>query len=373
MNNNLTVCIAFLGNPDYDSRVTNLSNSLHNDGYRVRIIGFDWQTSGFKSQFGEKSIFQLKKRGSSLFFYIKFAFILLRELLSTKAGIYFAEDIYTLPFVVLVSKLKRGKVYYESRELYAYLGGLRNQKKLQNAIKKIEKFFIRHVEWVITTGKMDSEFLENFYGIKNTIVLRNLPLLQSPDKIIDLRSELGIPEDHKILLYQGVILDGRGISLIIKSMSFVEKTHLVILGQGEKEKSFKRLAAELRVADRIHFMGVVPQPKLINYTTGADIGVALIENISISYYYALPNKLFEYIMAGLPVLCSDLPQMQEIVKSYNVGLSINIDDDKNIVEALVQMISDEKLLNDCRVNCKLASKELNWVSEYSKVKNLLFG
>lgn len=368
---NKKVCIAFLGNPDFDSRVTNLSNSLTSDGCNVHVIGFDWQTDGFKSRLGDKSIYQLKKSGFSLYFYFKFAFVLLRELLKQKADIYFAEDIYTLPFVVFVSKLKGGKVYYESRELYAYLGGLRNKKKLQNAIKKIEKYFIKHVAWVITTGKMDAEFLQNFYGINNTLVLRNLPLPQTPTNRIDLRNQLGIPEDHKILLYQGVILEGRGIPFIIEAISRVGNVHFVILGQGEKENEFKQLTSNLNLSSRVHFMGAVPQPELINYTSAADIGLALIENISISYYYALPNKLFEYIMAGLPVVCSDLPQMKEVVENYNVGISVNLDTDSNFVDALIQLLADEKMINEYKANCKTASHELNWETEYTKIKNHL--
>ena len=286
------VCIAFLGNPSFDSRVTNLSNSLRNDGCKVRVIGFDWETEGFETYMGETSIFSLDKSGSSFWFYLEFAFILLTELLRERADIYFAEDVYTLPFVVFISKLTGGKVYYESRELYAFLGGLRNKERLQKIIHKIEKFFIKRVNRVITTGTMDSVFLHEHYRIKNIVVLRNIPVFQKPEKVVDLRAELSIPKSSFIMLYQGVILDGRGIPAVIRVMNKLPKAHFVILGRGEKANEFKNLAEELKVSKRVHFLGPFDQSQLINYTAAADSGLALIENISISYYYALPNKLF---------------------------------------------------------------------------------
>ncbi|MFC2133330.1 glycosyltransferase [Bacteroidota bacterium] len=373
MQNDKKVCIAFLGNPSFDSRVTNLSNSLRKDGCKVRVIGFDWETEGFESFMGETSIFQLEKKGSSFGFYFEFAFILLTELLREKADVYFAEDVYTLPFVVFISKLTGGKVHYESRELYAFLGGLRHKVRLQKIIQKIEKFFIKRVNWVITTGMMDSVFLQEHYRIKNTVVLRNIPVFQKPENVIDLREELSIPDDSLIMLYQGVILDGRGIPAVIRVMNKLPNAYFVILGRGEKENEFKKLALELKVNDRVHFLGAFDQSELINYTAAADIGLALIENISISYYYALPNKLFEYIMAGLPVICSALPQMKEIVERYKVGVITNIEDENRIVDSVNLIGSDKDALAKYKVNCERAAIELNWETEYNKVKDLLIG
>jgi glycosyltransferase involved in cell wall biosynthesis len=132
-------------------------------------------------------------------------------------------------------------------------------------------------------------------------LLSHIPF-QKPSCKIDFREEYGIPADKIILLYQGVLLEGRGIPLIMRTMRQVENSVLLILGDGEQKHNFQKLATELGVNDRIIFAGTIQQSELINYTAGADIGLSLIENISISYYHALPNKLFEDIMAGLPVL-----------------------------------------------------------------------
>jgi glycosyltransferase involved in cell wall biosynthesis len=365
-----SICIAFLGNALHDSRIVNLTNSLKEDNCRVQVISFDWFISN-QSYFDQTySIYKLEKK-NSLLFYLKYAFILINQLLRTKADIYFAEDFYTLPFVTIIAKLKRAKVYYNSRELYAFIGGLRNRPFLQSVVKAIEKLFITRVDIVLTTGEMDSHFIENFYGIKNTLVIRNVPLLRYPDSIINFRGKYNLPVNSFILLYQGVLLEGRGIPLVLKAMKRLPKTVLIILGNGEQKKNFQKLSEEYGLVNRVIFAGTIQQHELVNYTAGADLGLTLIENISVSYYHALPNKLFEYIMAGLPVLSSDLPQMKRIVETYNVGEAISIKDETGIVKSIQHIIDNPDQLKRYRENCLSAAKELNWQEEYKKVRRQL--
>ncbi len=373
MNHKKKICIAFLGNALHDSRIVNLTNSLKADGCSVSVISFDWFISS-KDYFDDKiKIFKLVKRKISLFFYLHFAFILTRELIRSKSDLYFAEDLYTLPFVVTIAKLKGAEIFYNSRELYAFLGGLRNRPFLQSIVKQIEKFFIKKVGLVLTTGEMDSSFLEKFYGIDNTLVIRNIPLYQTPVSKIDFRKKYGISEDKVILLYQGVLLEGRGVPLILKAVSKLPQTVLVLLGEGEQKSNFQKLSDELNISERVIYAGAVTQKELINYTAGADVGLALIENISVSYYHALPNKLFEYIMAGVPVLCSDLPQMKKIVGSYQVGESINLGNEENIFSVLNKWIENPQILSAYKQNCEKTGKELNWQIEYERVRAKLLG
>lgn len=373
MQNSKKVCIAFLGNALHDSRIVNLTNSLQEDGCKVNVISFDWfilDTAHFDETF---TIYKLKKGKVSLFFYIHFAFLLIKKLIQSRADIYFAEDFYTLPFVTTFAKIRGAKIYYNSRELYAFLGGLRNRPFLQALVRTIEKFFIHKVDLVLTTGYLDSETLEKYYGIKNTLVIRNNPLFQQPTNKVDFRKLYGLSDDKIILLYQGVLLEGRGIPLILKAIKDLPKTALIILGEGEQKENFKKIAEVFKISERVIFAGSINQKDLINYTAGADIGLSLIENISVSYFHALPNKLFEYIMAGLPVLASDLPQMKQIVEDYQIGEAINIEHSENIVSTLKRWIDNPDVTRKYRENCKLAAKELNWQEEYKRTKKYLLG
>ncbi|MFH1196898.1 MAG: glycosyltransferase [bacterium] len=367
----IKVHILFLGNPFHDSRIVNLSNSLKADGCEVRVTAFDWMDKNFVTVKGGISVFKLVKRKFSLPYYLRFYSILFAETKKYKADILFAEDVHCLPVAAFFSKIRKSKLFYNSRELYAYLGGLRNKKFVQSIVKFVEKSFIRKCDLVLTTGEMDSEFLEKFYGIKNTVVIRNIPLLQQPTKIINFRELLPIEADKTILLYQGVMLDGRGIELIFRALSSIKNSVLVLLGDGPKKQFFEMKAKELNLTDRVFFMGSIPQNELINYTAGAEVGFALIENISVSYYYALPNKLFEYIMAGLPIVSSNLPQMKKIIEKYDLGIVIDLEKSEDISAEINDFINDKARLEKYRLNCVAASQELNWQNEYNRAKSKL--
>ena len=147
-----------------------------------------------------------------------------------------------MPFVYFFAKLNKAKVFYNSREIYAHLAGLRNKVFVQKIIAKIESGFIRKVDTVLVTGEMDAEYLKESYGIDNLFVLRNLPKYKSDIAKIDLHKKLNIPQNSKIILYQGVILEGRGILKVIDLMREIDNVHFVIVGEGEFRQKFENYA-----------------------------------------------------------------------------------------------------------------------------------
>ncbi|MFZ5948161.1 MAG: glycosyltransferase family 4 protein [Stygiobacter sp.] len=357
------ICIAFLGNPYHDSRATNLYNSLVKDGYDVTVISFNWFSEEITNE-KKYIVHEISRKQGSLFFYLSFILKLFFSISKTKADIYFAEDIYTLPLIVFWGKLRKAKIFYNSREIYAFIGGLRNRPILQKFITSIEKYFIQKVDLVLTTGEMDTEFLKNFYHLDNVITVRNIPLYQSPTFNFDFRKKYNIPNEKKILLYQGILIDGRGIAIVIRALQKIQNAVFILLGDGSEKVNYINLAKKLNVNDKVFFAGSIPQNELINYTSSADIGLALIENISISYYHALPNKLFEYIMAKVPVISCNLPQMKNIVEKYNVGKIVNLENENEVVQTIQEMINNENQLIEFKKNCEAAAKELNWQKEY---------
>ena len=371
MSSNKKVLITFLGNIDYDTRCYNLYNTLKVNGFDVSFTGFDWLTKNFKPVKGDITIHKLHKGILSLSFYLKIIWHIKLALFSSRASIFFAEDIYTLPFAVSFGKLKRVKVFYDSRELYGHLAGLNERKVVQFFWKTVEKLFIKHVDHIITTGDMDSDVLNEMYGVTNTVVLRNLPRFYKAAQQTDLRNQLGISKDKKILLYQGVILKGRGIEKIFDILPDISEFVFVIVGGGEFEDYYKNLAVERKVIEQVFFTGKFNQEDLPKLTPSADVGIALIENISKSYYYALPNKLFEYIMAEVPVVVSNLPQMKEIVHKFNVGFTVDPDNKDELITALINLTSDEVQYKKFKQNCKIASEELNWENEVDDLLKLL--
>lgn len=368
------VLITFLGNIDYDTRCNNLYNTLSSEGFDVEFIGFDWLTENFTSVKGKKTVYKLSKRPLSIFFYFKFYSLLKLQLIIKKFDIIFAEDLYCLPVCAIVGKLKKAKIIYDCRELFGFLAGLKNKKLVQKFWSSIEKLFIRKADLVITTGEMDSEFIRNHYKIKNDLVVRNLPIHKKTDSPFDYHTALNIEKSKKVLLYQGVVLHGRGLNMIFNFLQSTDDFVLAVAGGGEMLSYYRELAEKLHINNKVFFIGKIPQDKLINYTAGAWLGLALIENISLSYYYALPNKLFEYIMAGIPVISTDLPQMKKIIDDYQVGLTVRENDIEQLKQVLNKLKSDVSYYNQLKENCKRASQTLNWEKEtvpllsYLKIK-----
>jgi glycosyltransferase involved in cell wall biosynthesis len=368
MSSKKKVLITFLGNINYDTRCKNLYDTLSANNFDVEFIGFDWLTDGFIESHGDISIFKLKKGFFSIPFYLKFIWHIKVKLITTKSSIIFSEDIYTLPFAVIFGKLIRAKIFYDSRELFGYLAGLKDKKLKQLFWKWTEKVFIKKVDHVMVTGPMDGEFLKKEYGINNLILLRNLPRYYKTEFKLDLHSHLRIQKSKKIILYQGVLLKGRGIEKVFSVLNELPDHVFVIAGGGEYEEYYQKLAAEMKLTDRVCFFGKLTQEELPKITASADVGVALIENLSTSYYYALPNKLFEYIMADVPVIVSNLPQMKEIIDKYDVGYFVEFENKDELISSIKKLTEDESLYESKKENCRIASQELNWEKE---VTNLL--
>jgi glycosyltransferase involved in cell wall biosynthesis len=362
------ICIASICNPLLDTRITNISCSLMEDGFDVTVIGFDWYLKGEERIEKNLKVFAIDRAAPSIIFYFRFVTTLFRHLLLTRADIYFAEDIQTLPIVSIIANIFNARVIYNSREIYAFIGGLRNKPAIQKIVTSVERFFIKKVSVVLTTGDMDSEFIQKYYNISNAVTVRNIPQYHKPSFVFDFRKKYNIADNKLIMLYQGIIVEGRGIVPTLEAMKELPDTFFILLGDGPRKENYLKLAQEYGVSDRVVFAGAYTQDQLNNYTAGADVGLTLIENISISYYHALPNKLFEYIMAELPVLSSNLPQMKKVVEDYNVGKVVNVENVQEIIDVLKKWCEDKNSLKEYRKNCEIASKELNWQIEYKRFK-----
>ncbi len=366
------VLITFLGNIQYDTRSYNLFNSLSEEGFDVEFIGFDWLTENFSTlKDNNKTVYKLSKKFSSILFYLKFYFLLKLKLLNKKPDIIFAEDLYCLPVCVIIGRIKGAKIVYDCRELFGFLAGLKNKILIQKFWKSVEKLFISKADLILTTGELDSEFIRTNYNVKNDLVLRNLPLYKKSKSPVNYYEIPGIDENKKVLLYQGVVLHGRGLKMIFEFLQTTDDFILVIVGTGEMLEYYKQLSIQLKLNDKVFFIGKIPQDKLMDYTAGAFVGLSLIENVSLSYYYALPNKLFEYIMAEIPVITTNLPQMKKIINQYNTGFVIEENNLNQLNEVLKNLLNNKSLYNEIKNNCRCASEELCWDIEVKKLISTL--
>jgi glycosyltransferase involved in cell wall biosynthesis len=199
-------------------------------------------------------------------------------------------------------------------------------------------------------------------------VVRNVPF-HRPEPMIDtsLQARYG---DRAIILYQGALNVGRGLELVIRSLSYLDHTVLLIAGGGDIEAELKLEAKKAGLADRVVFLGRVDPERLYPITCSADVGISLEEDLGLNYRYALPNKVFDYIQARIPVLCSDLPEMKAIVEGHEVGIATSERDPEGLATILKDMIRDRKAGKWSKAVEKAAG-ELCWENEKGILEEML--
>jgi glycosyltransferase involved in cell wall biosynthesis len=238
-------------------------------------------------------------------------------------------------------------------------------------VAAIERLLVPRCDAVITVSGGIADRLASRYGLAaRPVVVRNLPDLPPPRPgSPDLRRELGLGE-APLILHQGAVALDRGCEVLIRALALVDGAHLLFLGaQGGFAERLRALARELAVGERTHFRPPVPPRELLSYTAQADVGVTLLEGSCENHRLALPNKAFEYVAAGIPVLASDLPELRAIVDEHGLGWTVDPSHPSAVAGALRTAIGargDAEL----RERVRSAADELSWRRERPRLTEL---
>lgn len=292
---------------------------------------------------------------------------------SSPGDIYHAHDLNTLPVAWWAKKKLGGKLVYDSHELYVERNTVRPERAIWKwFLSRGEAFLIRRADAVITVGEMISAELAKRYRIQAPSVVRNTPLhhVRSYDGMPkSLRASLSISDKYYLLLYAGGITFNRGLEKVIESLSYLSDCELVLMGYGSPEYKMKlrKLAEEFGVEKRFSFFGPVPSDEVVAYVASADVGIAAIENVCLSYYYCLPNKLFEYIAAGIPVAASAFPELKKIIEEQGIGVTFDPEDPKDIARAIRSILDNAEARERMRANARKAAMLYNWQREEKKL------
>lgn len=274
-----------------------------------------------------------------------------------------------LPIGVLIKYVFKVKLIYDAHELETETNGLHGIRK--SISKLIEKLLIKKTDMVIVVSDSISDWYKNAYSCIEPVVVLNAPLRRDFKKNNYFREELNIKPNQIIFLYQGALMSGRGIELIIQTFEKLtdEKNVLILMGYGDLENKIKKASKDSK---NIYFYPAVSPDVVLEYTCSADFGISLIENTCLSYYYCLPNKLFEYAMAGLPVLVSNMKEMSKIVSENNMGIviselsveSIN-NDINNITDEKIKLMIDNSYRVACENSWEIQSEKM--LNAYKKI------
>lgn len=354
-----------------DQRVNRNCLALEKAGYSVTLIGRQ-----------KKDNLELINRSYQMhrmrlffekgpFFYAEYNIRLFCYLLFHPTDLYFSNDLDTLLPNLILSKINGQKLIFDSHEYFTETPELTDRLVIQKIWKTIERFSIPFVKTLITVNESIANLFKSKYGLDFTII-RNIPSgVKSND--FKTRKDLGLPENKKIILLQGAgINKDRGSEELVEAMQYVDKNHLLlIIGAGDVIDFLKERTIELKLYDQVQFIPKQALENLINYTRNADLGLSIDKDTNLNYKYSLPNKIFDYIHAGVPILCSRLIEIEKIVNQYQIGDFIENHHPKHIAEKINSILDDNDQLERWKVNTKIAADELNWEQEEQKLISLI--
>lgn len=297
---------------------------------------------------------------------------------SLKADVLSCHDIICL-FIGWLSTLfikRKPLLVYDSHE-FEYARNVNRSSISRCIIMYFERFLIKKCAFSIMVNKTIAEEVQKLHGLKECpVVVRNIPVSWDLDYAYlerrknEFLKDNGISDYYSIILYQGGLLTGRGIEKSIEALSYVEDAVLLILGSGSKDyvDELQKLSQTYGVSNRVIFHPAVPHDQLWKVSGIADVGLCNIDNVCLSYYYSLPNKLFEYIQAMVPVVGSDFPEIGRIINDYKVGLCCNPEDPHSIADSIKKLLllkRDPSFVN----HLKEAKNQLCWENESVVLKN----
>ena len=347
-----------------DQRVHRTALTLKKSGYNVLLIGRKKRSSPSLTprEYQTHRMKLLFEKGP--FFYAEFNLRLFFFLLTHKASLLVSNDLDTLLPNYIVRKLKKIPLVYDAHEYFTGVPELEKRPLVQRFWKKIERKIVPSLHHMVTVNDSIATLYHKEYGIV-PLVVRNIPLKRKAEQCYTpSRFDHELPEDKKIILLQGAGINiNRGAEEAVSAMQFTEGALLLIIGEGDVIPALKAKVLDLNLHEKVRFLDRQPLERLAGFTLLADIGITFDKDTNINYRFSLPNKLFDYIQAGLPVLASPLPEVKKIIELYGCGALIKSHSPQHIAACFMEMLNDEPFLIECRRNALIAAELLNEETE----------
>ncbi len=365
-----------------DSRVMRECKSLAAAGYKVTVIAVhennlqEWdEQDGFQ-------VHRIKLISKTLWKHpimqiVKYAEFVIRAMVQInriRPGISHGHDPNGLLIAYLAKLICKSKLIYDSHEYWR--DAVHQRGKYKSIFKlgvKLETFCIKRADTVTTVNGSIAQLIREENTVKKVSVIRNIPE-KSATNILSAGKVLFPPCEFN-LIYTGNVEVGRGIRHIISAMAGVkQQIGLVIVGRdSEYRNKMKDYVHSLNLQERVRFLPAVQPQEIVSVCKLAQAGIAPIRNICTSYYLSLPNKVFEYIHAGIPLLVNNLPEMSALINQHDIGMEFCIEDISDIVEKIHTLYDDKEKYNHFCKNAVKASQTLNWEEEQKQLLQLYQG
>jgi len=366
MTEHKTAIVSVINDISTDQRVDRTCRTLTKLGFEVLLVGRKLKDSQPISGRPYKTFRMRLMFTKGPLFYAEYNIRLFFFLLFKSATLLVSNDLDTLTANFFVNKIKKNKLVYDSHEYFTGVPELVNRQKVQKIWKNIEQHIFPKLKTIITVNDSIAKLFAEEYK-KEINVIRNVSLFRkvipavSPEKI-------GLPTDKKFIVLQGAGINiQRGAEEAVAAMQYIDDAILLVIGGGDVLQILKNSVQQFHLEQKVIFIPKMPIDKLFDYTRLAQIGLTLDKDTNINYRFSLPNKLFDYIQARIPVLASPLPELKKIIEQYQIGMMIENHDPKHIAEKIKIMLADVNQKKIWKENLNFAATELCWENEEKKL------
>ncbi len=349
-----------------DQRVHKVCTTLSEMDYEVVLIGRKLPSS-LPINRNYKTIRMRLFFRKKFLFYVEYNLRLFLKLFFIKKNILLSNDLDTLLPNYLVSKIFSKKLVYDSHELFTEIAELTDRPKIRKVWLSIEKYIFPKLKNVYTVNRSIAKFYKKKYAVDVKVIRNIAPILHN--KRIDLALSKKIKGTQKMLILQGSGINmDRGAEEAIKMMQYLEGVILYIIGGGDIFDKLKELVNTLNLKEKIFIKDKMPYAELMEYTKIADIGLSLDKGTNLNYEYSLPNKVFDYMQAQIPVLASNRKEVANLVTRNNIGLVVDSHNPEVLASKIEEMVANNNQNNIWKENLIKASGEYNWEKEKKKLK-----
>ena len=359
---NKKIIVSVISDLVTDQRVQRECNTFYKTGYDVLLIGRKSKNTFVLNELPYKVIrfHNLFRRGPLmyLFFNLQLFFFLLFK----KADVLWANDLDTLLPNFIIARLKKIKLVYDSHEYFTLSVYKKTSRKIW---EQLEKFLFPRLKNVVTVNDSIKNVYEKKYKVP-VVVIRNVPY-----KFVNNDSmSLVLPKNKKILIMQGIGLnENRGAEEAVLMMQFMDNDHvLYFIGNGTILQKLKRMVNDLKLSHKVTFIDVLPYNQMMAYTRQCFLGLIFEKiNFNDEHMFSLPNKFFDYLKAGIPVLSSKAVEIKNIIEKYNVGDFIDNFEPSQIAEKILKISNNTEVYRQWKLNTMVAANELCWENEEIKL------
>jgi glycosyltransferase involved in cell wall biosynthesis len=340
----------------YDQRMNRICTSLAENGYDVTLVGRRLSSSLPLKQekYRQKRLYCWFKKGK--WFYAEYNTRLFFYLLFQKMDAICAIDLDTIMPCLHISKRKKIPRIYDAHELFTELKEVVTRPQIKKMWTGVEKHAVPKFDRGYTVSESIAEEFNRRYGVQYKTI-RNVSRLKPFGNM---------PRQDRFILYQGAVNEARAFEYLIPAMKWVN-SRLVICGDGNFMQQLKKLIGDHGLENKIELKGMLSPDELWIVSQQAYIGIAVAEKTGLNQYYALPNKFFDYIHAGLPQVTMNYPEYQKINAQYDVAVLVDDLAPQRIAEALNNLLTDDVVYSRLKENCLKARQELNWQNEEKKL------